>query len=144
MEQVTEHSAGGLVLRRRDDSGLEVLLIRHSAHGGWGFPKGWIEPGEVPAQTAVREVEEESGVLGEIIDDLPSTHYGYVNRERQRVAKSVRWYLMRFAGMGEQTHAHEVSAVEWLPIESVHARLTFKNDKDLFAVALSRILTADL
>lgn len=139
MERVTEFSAGGIVLRR-GAVGTEVLLIQHSAHGGWGFPKGWIEPGETPPQTAIREVEEESGAKAEIIDDLPPTRYFFVNRKRQLVAKTVTWYLMRFLGDGIQTHGHEVSAVEWLPLEAVHVRLSYKNDKDLFSTALAVIL----
>jgi 8-oxo-dGTP pyrophosphatase MutT (NUDIX family) len=121
-----------------------VLLIQHSQHGGWSFPKGWVEPGETPQQAAVREVEEESGVRAEILADLPSTRYFFVNRERQRVAKTVTWYLMRYCGEGNQTHAFEVSAVEWLPIEVVHSRLSYRNDKDLFSVALSAIVALDL
>ncbi len=49
---------------------------------------------------------------------------------------------MRYVGEGNQTHAHEVTAVEWFPLEAVHARLTYKNDKDLFGLALPEILRA--
>jgi 8-oxo-dGTP pyrophosphatase MutT (NUDIX family) len=140
MERATESSAGGIVIRKRDAAAIEVLLIQQSGHKGWGFPKGWIEPGEDPPATAVREVEEESGVRAEVIGELPLTRYFYVNRQRQRVAKTVRWYLMRYLGQGDQTHAHEVMAVEWLPLESVHGRLTYGNDKELFSVALPEIL----
>lgn len=144
METVTEWSAGGIVLRRVAEGRLEVLVIQHSSHKGWSFPKGWVEPGETPQQAAVREVEEESGVVAEIIADLPPTRYFYVNREKQRVAKTVTWYLMRYCGEGDQTHAYEVSAVEWMPLESIHAQLTYKNDKDLFSVALGEIVHAEV
>jgi 8-oxo-dGTP diphosphatase len=140
MDRATESSAGGIVIRRGDVPGIEVLLIQQSGHRGWGFPKGWIEPGEEPQTTAVREVEEESGVRAEVIGELPPTRYYYVNRQRQRVAKTVRWYLMRYLGIGDQTHAHEVLAVEWLPLEAVYGRLTYGNDKELFSVALPEIL----
>lgn len=129
---------------RRVDAGIEVLLIQHSAHGGWGFPKGWIEPGEAPPETALREVEEESGVKARIVRDLPPTRYFFVNRQRQLVAKTVTWYLMHYVEEGIQTHGHEVSAVEWLPLEAVHARLSYKNDKDLFSTALPEIIRTDL
>jgi 8-oxo-dGTP diphosphatase len=144
VEQVTERSAGGIVLRHGIDRRIDVLLIQHSTHKGWGFPKGWIEPGETPEEAALREVEEESGVRAEIIGDLPATRYSYLNRQKQRVAKTVIWYLMRYVGEGNQTHAHEVSAVEWLHLEAVHTRLTYKNDKDLFSMALGHILKAEL
>ena len=69
MDRVNEFSAGGIVLRQNEQEGLDVLLIQHRGHKGWGFPKGWIEPGETPQQAAIREVEEESGVRAEIIAD---------------------------------------------------------------------------
>jgi len=142
MQTIAEWSAGGIVLRRGAKEQIEVLVIQHSTHKGWSFPKGWVEPGETPQQAAIREVEEESGVLAEIIADLPPTRYFFVNREKQRVAKTVTWYLMRYVGEGNQTHAYEVSAVEWMPLEAVHARLTYKNDKELFSVALGAIVKA--
>jgi 8-oxo-dGTP pyrophosphatase MutT (NUDIX family) len=142
METVTEWSAGGIVLRRGGNNQIEVLLIQHSMHKGWSFPKGWVEPGETPQQAAIREVEEESGVRAEIIADLPPTRYFYVNRQKERVTKTVTWYLMRYIGEGNQTHAYEVSAVEWLPLEAVHSRLSYKNDKELFSVALGGIVQA--
>jgi 8-oxo-dGTP pyrophosphatase MutT (NUDIX family) len=144
MQSVTEWSAGGIVLRRTSAGQIEVLLIQHSMHKGWSFPKGWVEPGETPQQAAVREVEEESGARAEIIADLPPTRYFFVNRDKQRVAKTVTWYLMRFTGDGDQTHAYEVSDVAWLPLEAVHARLSYKNDKELFSMALGEIVRADI
>lgn len=144
MQTITEWSAGGIVLRRSGREQIEVLLIQHSTHNGWSFPKGWVEPGETPQQAAIREVEEESGVQAEIIADLPPTRYFFVNREKRRVAKTVTWYLMRYTGEGNQTHAFEVSAVEWLPLESVHTRLTYKNDKELFSIALGEIVKASI
>src|SRR5688500_13489220 len=101
MQPTTESSAGGIVIRRRESSGVEVLLIQQSGHKGWGFPKGWIEEGEEPPTTAVREVEEESGVRAEVVGELPPTRYYYLNHERKRVAKTVRWYLMRYLCQGD-------------------------------------------
>lgn len=144
METLSEWSAGGIVLRREASGRLEVLMIQHSMHHAWSFPKGWVEPGETPQQAAVREVEEESGVVAEIIADLPPTRYFFVNKERRSVAKTVTWYLMRYLADGNQTHAFEVSAVEWLPLESVHARLSYKNDKELFSMALAPIVRAEI
>ena len=57
-EQVT--SAGGVVYRMENGSPL-VLLIRDS-YGNWGFPKGRVERGEQPADSAQREVREETGI----------------------------------------------------------------------------------
>jgi 8-oxo-dGTP pyrophosphatase MutT (NUDIX family) len=58
---------GATTLRRgadalvRNDAG-EVLLVRRADDGRWAMPGGWVDPGETPAQAAVREVAEETGM----------------------------------------------------------------------------------
>ena len=61
------HSAGILLFRQRDGE-TEVLLIkpggpfwRNKDAGAWMIPKGMVEPGEAPAEAALREFEEETG-----------------------------------------------------------------------------------
>lgn len=60
-------SAGILLFRQRDGA-TEVLLIkpggpfwRNKHVGAWMIPKGRVEPGEAPAEAALREFEEETG-----------------------------------------------------------------------------------
>jgi len=52
-------SCGAVILRDTPD-GLRVLMLRVFRH--WDFPKGLMEAGETPQQTALREVREESGI----------------------------------------------------------------------------------
>jgi 8-oxo-dGTP pyrophosphatase MutT (NUDIX family) len=56
-----EVSAGGIVFRREPDGVAHFLLIKDSYHN-WGFPKGHLEDGETPAQAALRETQEETGL----------------------------------------------------------------------------------
>ncbi|PYP41662.1 MAG: hypothetical protein DMD43_05675 [Gemmatimonadetes bacterium] len=56
-----EVSAGGLVFRRDDAGVVRFLLIRDS-YDNWGFPKGHLEEGESPAEAAMRETAEETGL----------------------------------------------------------------------------------
>jgi 8-oxo-dGTP pyrophosphatase MutT (NUDIX family) len=58
-------NAGCIPWRRRDGM-LEVLLITSRHSGNWGIPKGWIEPGQTPAEAAAQETWEEAGVLGQL------------------------------------------------------------------------------
>ncbi len=60
-----EVSAGGIVFRRLPELGTQFLLIKDS-YDNWGFPKGHLEDGETPAQAALRETSEETG-LGELM-----------------------------------------------------------------------------
>ena len=54
-------SAGGIVFRREPDGVARFLLIRDS-YDNWGFPKGHLEDGESPAEAALRETAEETGL----------------------------------------------------------------------------------
>ena len=146
------YSAGGIILRlrpstdglrlgssiRQDKSQWEVLLTQHSKHKGWDFPKGHREIHESEEQTALREVEEETGVRAEIIEKAGQTQYFYYE-EGSKVLKTVTFYLMKYVGEGEATTAFEVSAKKWLPIDEVRAQLTFKDTKELWEKAKEKI-----
>src|SRR3972149_7847298 len=130
-------SAGGIVLRlrsgssiRKDESGWEILVTQHSKHKGWDFPKGHREIYESEEQTALREVEEETGVKAEIIERVGETKYFYYE-EGERVLKTVAFYLMKYVGEGEATTAFEVSGTKWLAPGGVVNQLTFKDTKEM-------------
>ena len=130
---------------------LQVLVTQHSKHKGWDFPKGHIEEGESSEVAAVREVEEETGIKAEIIEKAGSTEYFYwevgpssatsfakatkvkkATEGKEKVLKTVVYYLMKYVGEGEATTAFEVSDMVWLPVDEVEAKLTFKDTKDLW------------
>lgn len=132
-------SAGGIVVRKstrstkgtKSTKGIEVLVTQHSKHKGWDFPKGHREIYESEEQTALREVEEETGVKAEIIERVGETKYFYYE-EGEKVLKTVTFYLMKYLGEGDATTAFEVSAKKWLSPEKVEAQLTFKDTKELW------------
>jgi len=115
----------------KSTKGIEVLVTQHSKHKGWDFPKGHREIYENEQQTALREVEEETGVKAEIIEKAGQTQYFYYE-EGQKVLKTVVFYLMKYTGEGEASTAFEVSAMKWLPIDKVEEQLTFKDTKQLW------------
>lgn len=89
-----EISSGGVVV-----FGNTILLLK-KYNGDWVLPKGRLEQGENIKKAALREVLEESGVKGEIIDYIGSVHYNYKNlKEDEMVSKTVHWYLMRSNNM---------------------------------------------
>lgn len=134
MQIKRKKAAGGIVIRSNNGI-LETVLVQHKEHLGWGFPKGHLDKGELPKTAALREVEEETGARAEILASLPSTEYEFVNDKGIMIDKVVYWYLMRYRGKGNQTHAHEVADVAWLPLDDVPERLAFQNDRDLFSTA---------
>ena len=69
-------SAGGIIVKH-DGDGPRILVTQHSKHKGWDFPKGHREIYESEEQTALREVEEETGVKAEIVEKVGETKYFY-------------------------------------------------------------------
>ncbi|MBI4037484.1 NUDIX domain-containing protein [Candidatus Curtissbacteria bacterium] len=140
-------SAGGIIFREssKGPNGTEVLVTQHSGHKGWDFPKGHIESGESAEAAALREVEEETGVKAKIIERVGDTKYFYFDAG-ERVFKIVIFFLMKYVGEGKATTAFEVSAMEWLPVEVVEEKLTFKDTKKLWGEAKEKIeqLTTDI
>ena len=133
-----EFSAGGIVFQKKGNQ-LYWLLAQHSQHKGWVFPKGLIGDtikGENKEDTAVREVKEETGIEGEIIEELekPAT-YWYVWKGEKRF-KTTYYYLMKYVGGDTNKHDHEMSVVEWLPTDKVEEKLTYNSDKIAFKEAL--------
>ena len=86
-------AAGGVVLRDGPD-GREVLLIHRHRYGDWTLPKGKCEPDEPDEDCALREVEEETGLVCELLDELASTEYV----DGKGRPKRVRYWAMRVVG----------------------------------------------
>lgn len=136
-----EVSAGGVVFKK-DSKGVLVLLCQHSGHHGWVFPKGIIgdhTPGENEEETALREVEEETGIKGKILKKLPPITYFY-KINQQTIHKTVHYFLMEFVSGDINRHDHEMEDVEWLPLEKVEKRLSYKSDKEIFGFARKELL----
>lgn len=106
-----EISAGGVVFRRRDGK-LEIQLIR-DRFGKMTLAKGRMEPGETIERTALREIEEETGIAGAIVAPLSVIRYEYESAEQVTVQKEVHYYLVE-AGSGTlQAQASEIAGVDW-------------------------------
>lgn len=140
-------SAGGIVIKK-NEAGPRILVTQHSKHKGWDFPKGHREIYESEEQTALREVEEETGVKAEIIEKVGETKYFYyeegpssakASEGKEKVLKTVVFFLMKYVSEGKATTAFEVSGKKWLHLDKVEAQLTFKDTKALWGKARSMI-----
>jgi 8-oxo-dGTP pyrophosphatase MutT (NUDIX family) len=142
-----EFSAGGIVYRkfeirnRPEGARFEIrwLVCQHSQHKGWVFPKGLIgdkKDGESSEETAIREVEEETGAKAKILAKLkPPATYFYTWKGEKRF-KTVYYFLMEYVSGDIGKHDMEMSAVEWWDEEKVEKDLTYKSDKEAFEQAL--------
>jgi 8-oxo-dGTP pyrophosphatase MutT (NUDIX family) len=110
--------------------------------GLWALPKGIIGPGEKPDATALREVAEETGVEGKLVEKLGDIRYVYT-WAGERVFKVVSFYLLRYSrgrlGDLPPATAHEVAEVRWLPLEEGPKLLAYKGEKEMAANALEAV-----
>lgn len=130
-----EFSAGGLVV---DAVRMTAAIIGRRDRKGrmiWSFPKGHIEQGETPEQTAVREVFEETGLTATVDTHLGTIAFWFM-MDGKRIHKTVEHYLL-FWQEGELSDAdREVDAVEWVSLTELPARLAYNDERKLLAKAL--------
>jgi 8-oxo-dGTP pyrophosphatase MutT (NUDIX family) len=109
--------------------------------GVWALPKGNLDPGERPDETALREVREETGIEGRLVEKLGDVKYTYTRSGGERVFEIVSFYLLR-AGRGrigeiEERMRVEVAEARWLPLDEA-PRLRLRRRREMAAKALDR------
>jgi 8-oxo-dGTP diphosphatase len=113
--------------------------------GTWALPKGLIAPGEPAADTALREVTEETGVDAMPVEKLGDVRYVYT-WAGERVFKVVSFFLFRYArgrlGDIPPEHAHEVAEARWLPLDEAPKLLAYKGEREMASRALERLGSA--
>lgn len=157
---IREFSAGGVVLRRMSDT-WHIAVIEPqkeaaetaSAVGDsattakkrrpaapkpvLALPKGLIDAGEKPEETAIREVREETGVTATLIRKLADSKYVYVRSwgDKQRVFKVVSFYLFRYqSGRIDDVTPEmrvEVRRALWLPLEDAATQLAYGGERQV-------------
>jgi 8-oxo-dGTP pyrophosphatase MutT (NUDIX family) len=131
-----EFSAGGVVFKKVDGK-IMILLAQHGQHHGWVFPKGIIgdtKEKESKEETAMREVEEETGVVAKLLDPLEPVEYWY-QWEDEKHKKTVYYFIMEYISEDVTKKDDEMENVEWLPLEDVATRLTYPSDKKVWGEA---------
>ncbi|MCH7658837.1 MAG: NUDIX domain-containing protein [Bacteroidetes bacterium] len=130
MSKTKHFSAGGIVLKKIKNEYM-ILLVQHSKHKGWDFPKGHLNKGETSEQAAIREVGEETGVVGEILEKAGQTQY-FFTQDGEKIFKTVNFFFMKFVEQKEATTAEEVMDEKWLSVEEVESQLTFKGTIEMW------------
>jgi 8-oxo-dGTP diphosphatase len=129
------HSAGGVIFRKQGET-FEVALIATKEKTVWTLPKGIIDRGEQPETTAVREVEEETGLLGRIVDDLGKNSYWfYLKDENTKYRKTVTYFLLEYAGGTMENDCWEVDDAQWFPVDSALRKVSYKGDREILEKA---------
>lgn len=136
-----ETSAGGVVFRWSGTA--EVLLIR-DPYENWGLPKGHIEGGETPAEAALREVEEETGLAAlEIVAQLPTIDWYFRNRGKL-VHKFCHFFLLE-ATAGEPVPQLEegITDCQWLSVGDAVETVSYANAREVIVAAAGLLEPSD-
>ena len=136
---IREFSAGGVLVRRfRGRPFVAVVRVRGDV---LALPKGHPDRGESSAEAAAREVREEAGVEGELVEKLGDIRYWYV-RGGERVLKVVSFHLFRYRSGSVRDHDREVESAAWMPLAEAAERLTYRGEREMAAAALARVPNA--
>ncbi len=127
-------AAGGVLWRRSAAGEVEVLVVHRPRYDDWSFAKGKCDPGETFAQTAEREVLEETGYEVAFGPELDEVRY----RDHKDRSKLVRYWAMTVVA-GEFTPNDEVDEVRWLPAEEARWMITYPHDAALVPMLLRAI-----
>jgi diadenosine hexaphosphate hydrolase (ATP-forming) len=133
----TVEGAGGVVI----NGAGRVLMIRHK-NGTWVFPKGHIEAGESKVDAAVREVEEEAGVVASIHDPRMTWQTDYVNPRRE--ARRITWYLLTTEATETVQREPLFPEGGFFPPTMAMRKLAFDEDRSVLRGALKAAARAGL
>jgi bis(5'-nucleosidyl)-tetraphosphatase len=125
-------AAFGIVPILMSETGeMQFLLIRHWA-GHWGFPKGHAEAGETAIATALRELEEETGVQPyQVLTDTPFVEEYSFEKEGQTVLKTVTYFVGRVLSEAVTCQEQEIQAYAWVSFDTAMAQITFEQGRRL-------------
>ena len=110
---------------------MRLLLVHRPRYDDWTLPKGKAQPDESDEAAALREVEEETGLRGELEEELPSTEYV----DAKGRPKVVRYWRMRAVGGAFEPTA-EIDEIRWATREEAEELLSYERDLAVVRAAL--------
>lgn len=119
-------------------AGVEVALVGFLRDNTWTLPKGTPATGETVEETALREVQEETGIQARIVADLGSIQYSFARRG-VRFNKEVRHFLMEATGGDVALHDAEYDEARWFALTDAVRQLAYVNEAEVVRRALPLI-----
>jgi ADP-ribose pyrophosphatase YjhB (NUDIX family) len=143
-EVVRETTSGGIVFRRDKHGRLEILLIQ-DAKNRWTIPKGHVEEGEEPKQTAEREIREETGLQDMKVHNwLGKVNFRY-RRGQTLVLMTMHIYLVQGLGDTDALEGEDwLSDIKWFPAHVAIDKIAYDDIGKLILVGMKKIRDARL
>jgi ADP-ribose pyrophosphatase YjhB (NUDIX family) len=138
-EVVREPTAGGIVYRKNAEGGVEILLIADSKTR-WTIPKGHIEEGETPRQTAEREIQEETGLKEmKMLDWLGKINFRY-RRINTLVLMTTEIFLVEAKGDTDKIIPQEwMKGIKWFSTNEALDKIEYDDISKLILLGLKKI-----
>jgi 8-oxo-dGTP pyrophosphatase MutT (NUDIX family) len=137
-----ETSAGGVVFRRAAE--VTYFLLIRDPYENWGLPKGHVERGESPAETAVREVMEETGILELELRHPLETIDWFFREGPDLIHKYCHFFLMETSAEATQPQLEEgITECVWLPLDEALQTLTYDNARSVLEAAGRRVVAGE-
>ena len=132
---VYKYASGGIVFNKGKILTLKVL----PPYNEIVFPKGTIEEGETPEQTAVREIAEEAGYNTHIVAPIDTFSYDF-DEDGKHLHKELHYFILQLDDEGQEPTPHREEGEEfenlWLSIDDAKNKLTHDNNKEMLEKAL--------
>ncbi len=138
-EVVRETTAGGVVFRRNKQNEVEILLTQ-DAKDRWTIPKGHIEQGETPRQTAKREITEETGLKEmRVLDHLGKTEFRY-RRQNSLILMTMHIFLVQALGNSDKLIKEDwMNGIRWFKFNEALDKIEYEGIEKLILLGMKQI-----
>jgi 8-oxo-dGTP diphosphatase len=129
-------AAGGVITRLGPVGRRELLVVHRPRYDDWTLPKGKAKPGESDAECALREVEEETGLVCDLGEEVAVSEY----EDGSGRPKAVRYFAMTPRPGAEAAPQNEVDDLRWLTRQRALETLTYERDEEVVERVPRRVL----
>ena len=144
MDKTKQEISAGAVVFEFINGLPEIVIYSRKNASQWCLPKGKIEKNETAQQAAIREVQEETGLKGKIIEHIEDIYYQYKDEKRKLlIEKTVHFYLMKKQAEISKQYDPEVESIEWLTIDQALEKLSFESERGVVSKASQLISKKD-